>query len=65
MWKLRFIGAIAIMAAGAVHGVASAAETQVNCYAPSSQISTGLDGTEPRFTIRCFKASTDNITYFA
>ena len=65
MWKLLFVTAIVIAAAGGAHRPASAAETQVGCFDPSSQVSTGLDGTEPRFTISCYTASTGKIVYFA
>jgi len=65
MRKLQFVGAILIAAAGAFLRPASAAETQVNCFDPSSQVSTGLDGTAPRFTIQCSSASTGKIVYFA
>ena len=65
MWKLQFVAAIVIAAAGGAHRPASAAETQVGCFDPSSQVSTGLDGTAPRFTIECYTASTGKIVYFA
>jgi hypothetical protein len=66
MFNLRLITMFAIAATAiSVSCPASASETQIACLEPSTQVSTGLDGLEPRFTIQCLSTNVRNITYFA